>query len=134
MAPPRKKPLPPGVKPTPRKTSASGSGGVQKHSSSRSGSKSSAAADAATKALAAGTSPSGRGKPKPKGSRHAAEQASVPLFERMDNGLRFSSFPVVFNINQKNYYTDYLKRDDQVHSSIPSLTCRSVRIDRLRPM
>ncbi len=32
----------------------------------------------------------------------------------MDNGMRFSSFPVVLNINQKNYYTDYLKKDEQV--------------------
>jgi actin-related protein 8 len=32
----------------------------------------------------------------------------------MDNGMRFSSFPIVYNINQKNYYTDYLKKDDQV--------------------
>jgi hypothetical protein len=115
MAPPRKKPLPPGVAPTRRKPSVSSTGGVQKHSSSRSASKSSAAATAAATALAAGSSASAsRPKPKPKAPRHVPDQSTLPSFERMDNGMRFSSFPVVFNINQKNYYTDYLKKDEQV--------------------
>ncbi|KAL4964155.1 putative chromatin remodeling complex subunit (Arp8) [Aspergillus stella-maris] len=33
--------------------------------------------------------------------------------ERTDNNMDLSSWPVVPAINQKNYYTDYLKRDDQ---------------------
>ncbi|KAI9367564.1 hypothetical protein BJX61DRAFT_527755 [Aspergillus egyptiacus] len=33
--------------------------------------------------------------------------------ERTDNNMDLSSWPVVQPINQKNYYTDYLKRDDQ---------------------
>ncbi|KAH7038213.1 uncharacterized protein B0I36DRAFT_77003 [Microdochium trichocladiopsis] len=34
--------------------------------------------------------------------------------ERTDNGMRQTSWPDVIPINQKNYYTDYMKRDDQV--------------------
>lgn len=34
--------------------------------------------------------------------------------ERTDNGMKLSSWPDVTPINQKNYYTDYMKRDDQV--------------------
>jgi actin-related protein 8 len=34
--------------------------------------------------------------------------------------MRFSSFPIVHNINQKNYYTDYLKKDDQASPPPPS--------------
>ncbi|QKX60674.1 uncharacterized protein TRUGW13939_07820 [Talaromyces rugulosus] len=34
--------------------------------------------------------------------------------ERTDNNMDLSSWPVVAPINQKNYYTDYLKRDDQL--------------------
>lgn len=34
--------------------------------------------------------------------------------ERTDNNMELSSWPVVAPINQKNYYTDYLKRDDQL--------------------
>ncbi|KAF5015428.1 hypothetical protein F66182_13250, partial [Fusarium sp. NRRL 66182] len=34
--------------------------------------------------------------------------------ERTDNSMGLSSWPVVAPINQKNYYTDYLKRDDQL--------------------
>ncbi|KAI9723083.1 MAG: actin-like protein arp8 [Chrysothrix sp. TS-e1954] len=34
--------------------------------------------------------------------------------ERTDNDMDFTSWPQVGMINQKNYYTDYLKRDDQV--------------------
>ncbi|KAL2834432.1 hypothetical protein BDW59DRAFT_168690 [Aspergillus cavernicola] len=33
--------------------------------------------------------------------------------ERTDNNMELSSWPLVLPINQKNYYTDYLKRDDQ---------------------
>ncbi|KAJ5753639.1 uncharacterized protein N7511_007792 [Penicillium nucicola] len=33
--------------------------------------------------------------------------------ERTDNNMELSSWPQVAAINQKNYYTDYLKRDDQ---------------------
>ena len=113
MAPPRKRPLPPGAKPTPRKPSTSSTGGTQKHP--RSASKSSAAAAAVAPATP-GTSSSGRSKPKSKGLRHVAAEQSTgnPAYERMDNGMRFSSFPIVPNINQKNYYTDYLKKDEQV--------------------
>ncbi|POR38738.1 Putative actin-related protein 8 [Tolypocladium paradoxum] len=34
--------------------------------------------------------------------------------ERTDNGMRLTTWPDVTPINQKNYYTDYMKRDDQV--------------------
>ncbi|KAL8355858.1 hypothetical protein RB601_001250 [Gaeumannomyces tritici] len=34
--------------------------------------------------------------------------------ERTDNGMKQSSWPDVPQINQKNYYTEYMKRDDQV--------------------
>ncbi|PNY20892.1 actin-related protein 8 [Tolypocladium capitatum] len=34
--------------------------------------------------------------------------------ERTDNGMRLTNWPDVTPINQKNYYTDYMKRDDQV--------------------
>ncbi|KAI4870805.1 actin-related protein, ARP8 class [Hypoxylon rubiginosum] len=34
--------------------------------------------------------------------------------ERTDNGMKQTSWPDVTPINQKNYYTDYMKRDDQV--------------------
>lgn len=34
--------------------------------------------------------------------------------ERTDNGMKLTSWPDVPAINQKNYYTDYMKRDDQV--------------------
>ncbi|KAI1812068.1 hypothetical protein GGS20DRAFT_559615 [Poronia punctata] len=34
--------------------------------------------------------------------------------ERTDNGMKLTSWPDVTPINQKNYYTDYMKRDDQV--------------------
>ncbi|CAP99426.1 actin-like protein arp8 [Penicillium rubens] len=33
--------------------------------------------------------------------------------ERTDNNMELSSWPQIPAINQKNYYTDYLKRDDQ---------------------
>ncbi|KAI6092558.1 actin-related protein, ARP8 class [Hypoxylon rubiginosum] len=36
--------------------------------------------------------------------------------ERTDNGMKQTSWPDVTPINQKNYYTDYMKRDDQVLS------------------
>ncbi|KAL1968579.1 hypothetical protein VTN77DRAFT_1789 [Rasamsonia byssochlamydoides] len=36
--------------------------------------------------------------------------------ERTDNNMELSSWPVIAPINQKNYYTDYLKRDDQLLS------------------
>lgn len=135
MAPPRKKPLPPGAKVPTRKASISSTSGVPKHSSGRPASKSSAAAAAAATALAAGTSSSGRGKTKAKVSRHASDQSNLPALERMDNGMRFSSFPVVLNINQKNYYTDYLKKDEQVLLSSGSRAyCRFTQIVKLRRM
>ncbi|KAI9843503.1 MAG: actin-like protein arp8 [Thelocarpon superellum] len=34
--------------------------------------------------------------------------------ERTDNNMTLTSWPVVGMINQKNYYTEYLKRDDQM--------------------
>lgn len=34
--------------------------------------------------------------------------------ERTDNGMKLTSWPDVPAINQKNYYTDYMKRDDQI--------------------
>ncbi|KAJ5032229.1 uncharacterized protein L3040_008838 [Drepanopeziza brunnea f. sp. 'multigermtubi'] len=34
--------------------------------------------------------------------------------ERTDNGMKQSSWPEVPMINQKNYYTEYMKRDDQI--------------------
>ncbi|KAF7544543.1 hypothetical protein G7Z17_g9867 [Cylindrodendrum hubeiense] len=34
--------------------------------------------------------------------------------ERTDNGMKLTNWPDVTPINQKNYYTDYMKRDDQV--------------------
>ncbi|KAL2889153.1 putative arp8-like protein [Ceratocystis lukuohia] len=34
--------------------------------------------------------------------------------ERTDNGMKQTTWPEVVPINQKNYYTDYMKRDDQV--------------------
>lgn len=34
--------------------------------------------------------------------------------ERTDNNMEFTSWPVIAAINQKNYYTEYLKRDDQI--------------------
>ncbi|PWW73583.1 actin-like ATPase domain-containing protein [Tuber magnatum] len=34
--------------------------------------------------------------------------------ERTDNNLRTHSWPVIPMINQKNYYTEYLKREDQI--------------------
>ncbi|KAK3333158.1 actin-like ATPase domain-containing protein [Cercophora scortea] len=36
--------------------------------------------------------------------------------ERTDNGMKQTSWPDVAPINQKNYYTDYMKRDDQILS------------------
>ncbi|TVY36203.1 putative actin-related protein, partial [Lachnellula subtilissima] len=34
--------------------------------------------------------------------------------ERTDNGMKQSSWPDVPMVNQKNYYTEYMKRDDQI--------------------
>ncbi|CAJ2510054.1 Uu.00g059540.m01.CDS01 [Anthostomella pinea] len=34
--------------------------------------------------------------------------------ERTDNGMKQTSWPDVTPINQKNYYTEYMKRDDQI--------------------
>ena len=39
---------------------------------------------------------------------------TFPGLERTDNNMEFSTWPQVAAINQKNYYTDYLKRDDQI--------------------
>ena len=133
MAPPRKKPFPPGTAKGPSRkgsTAATSSGGLHKHSSSSShtgghrsashnksssaATASGAAATAATALAAGGIPSSGRSKPKSKGHRHSSDSTSMPAYERMDNGMRFSSIPIVQNINQKNYYTDYLKKDEQV--------------------
>ncbi|KAJ5569668.1 uncharacterized protein N7459_009098 [Penicillium hispanicum] len=38
---------------------------------------------------------------------------NCPGLERTDNNMSLSSWPQIPAINQKNYYTDYLKRDDQ---------------------
>ena len=37
-----------------------------------------------------------------------------PGLERTDNEMGLTTWPVVGMINQKNYYTEYLKRDDQI--------------------
>ncbi|RKF81747.1 putative actin-related protein 8 [Golovinomyces cichoracearum] len=34
--------------------------------------------------------------------------------QRTDNGMKLSSWPEIQMINQKNYYTEYMKRDDQI--------------------
>ncbi|KAI7647714.1 actin-like ATPase domain-containing protein, partial [Hortaea werneckii] len=34
--------------------------------------------------------------------------------KRTDNNMEFTAWPSVENINQKNYYTEFLKRDDQI--------------------
>ncbi|EXJ69087.1 uncharacterized protein A1O5_08022 [Cladophialophora psammophila CBS 110553] len=34
--------------------------------------------------------------------------------ERTDNNMELTSWPMIQAINQKNYYTDYLKRDEQI--------------------
>ncbi|KEF59294.1 uncharacterized protein A1O9_04138 [Exophiala aquamarina CBS 119918] len=34
--------------------------------------------------------------------------------ERTDNNMDLTSWPAIIPINQKNYYTDYLKRDEQI--------------------
>ncbi|KAK5056001.1 hypothetical protein LTR84_012552 [Exophiala bonariae] len=34
--------------------------------------------------------------------------------ERTDNNMDLTSWPTIIPINQKNYYTDYLKRDEQI--------------------
>ena len=34
--------------------------------------------------------------------------------ERTDNNMDLTSWPQIIPINQKNYYTDYLKRDEQI--------------------
>ncbi|KIW66376.1 hypothetical protein PV04_05712 [Phialophora macrospora] len=34
--------------------------------------------------------------------------------ERTDNNMEMTSWPIIQAINQKNYYTDYLKRDEQI--------------------
>ncbi|POS86960.1 hypothetical protein EPUL_002408 [Erysiphe pulchra] len=34
--------------------------------------------------------------------------------QRTDNGMKQSSWPEIQMINQKNYYTEYMKRDDQI--------------------
>jgi actin-related protein 8 len=34
--------------------------------------------------------------------------------ERTDNNMDLTSWPAIAAINQKNYYTEYLKRDDQI--------------------
>ncbi|KAH0831654.1 hypothetical protein AYO21_01853 [Fonsecaea monophora] len=34
--------------------------------------------------------------------------------ERTDNNMELTSWPIIQAINQKNYYTDYLKRDEQI--------------------
>ncbi|CAD6499316.1 BgTH12-03436 [Blumeria graminis f. sp. triticale] len=41
------------------------------------------------------------------------EEGSIGL-QRTDNGMKQSSWPEIQMINQKNYYTEYMKRDDQI--------------------
>ncbi|KAK2879330.1 hypothetical protein FQN49_000993 [Arthroderma sp. PD_2] len=45
-----------------------------------------------------------------KGGRSARDEG----LQRTDNSMDLTSWPQVVAINQKNYYTDYLKRDDQI--------------------
>ncbi|KAI9669615.1 MAG: actin-like protein arp8 [Alyxoria varia] len=45
-----------------------------------------------------------------KGARGARDEG----LERTDNQMEFASWPQVSMINQKNYYTEYLRRDEQV--------------------
>lgn len=47
-------------------------------------------------------------------SRMAAYPWCYIGLERTDNGMKQTNWPDVSAINQKNYYTDYMKRDDQV--------------------
>lgn len=47
-------------------------------------------------------------------SRMAAYPWCYLGLERTDNGMKQTNWPDVSAINQKNYYTDYMKRDDQV--------------------
>ncbi|KAF2663762.1 chromatin remodeling complex subunit [Microthyrium microscopicum] len=49
---------------------------------------------------------------KPKGKSGKAQQREEGL-EKTDNNLPLTSWPQVPMINQKNYYTEYLKREDQ---------------------
>ncbi|EAQ89223.1 hypothetical protein CHGG_05842 [Chaetomium globosum CBS 148.51] len=46
-------------------------------------------------------------------SQRPAVPPSGKGLERTDNGMKQTSWPDVIPINQKNYYTDYMKRDDQ---------------------
>ena len=39
---------------------------------------------------------------------------TMPGLERTDNNMDLTTWPTVGMINQKNYYTEYLKRDDQI--------------------
>lgn len=41
-------------------------------------------------------------------------------FNRVDNGLKFTTFRAMPAINQKNYYTEYLKRDSQLLLNRPN--------------
>lgn len=49
------------------------------------------------------------------GRKHSNAVANEKTgLERTDNNMEMTSWPVVTPINQKNYYTEYLKRDDQI--------------------
>ncbi len=47
-------------------------------------------------------------------TRHRLNTHMMAGLERTDNGMRLTTFPEVPQINQKNYYTEYMKRDDQI--------------------
>ena len=47
-------------------------------------------------------------------SRTSARALREEGLERTENEMEFTSWPHVSMINQKNYYTDFMKRDDQV--------------------
>lgn len=51
------------------------------------------------------------GKPKRGGSKPILKVSGIG---RVDNNLRSTTFTSAQQINQKNYYTDYLRRDDQI--------------------
>ncbi|KAF2843345.1 actin-like ATPase domain-containing protein [Patellaria atrata CBS 101060] len=48
------------------------------------------------------------------GKRSGKAQMREEGLEKTDNNLDITTWPVVNMINQKNYYTEYLKRDDQI--------------------
>lgn len=67
---------------------------------------------AATSSMAPLLQPAKPKMPPPKKSGRALMREEG--LERTDNNLRTHSWPMTPMINQKNYYTEYLKRDDQI--------------------